>query len=37
VGLADTREPPSNLARDLAPALALASEPTPDAADLTIF
>jgi uracil-DNA glycosylase len=36
-GPADTPEPASELARELAPALALASEPTPDAADLTIF
>jgi uracil-DNA glycosylase len=36
-GPAETAEPASELARELAPALALASEPTPDAADLTIF
>jgi uracil-DNA glycosylase len=36
-GPAETAEPASELARELAPALALASEPPPDAADLTIF
>ena len=30
-------EPPSELSRELAPALTLAPEPAPDAADLTIF